>query len=820
MKSRALLLGALVLTAVPGLREASRSTGAPPEPASPAKEPAAVSFAKDVVPFLTKHCYACHGNGKKRADLALDKYQNEEAVQKDRQVWENVLHMLRGGEMPPKERPRPAAGEVEAALKAIDSVLTNLDCGKQRNAGRVTLHRLNKVEYNNTIRDLIGIDFKPAADFPNDDVGYGFDNIGDVLSLSPLLLEKYLGAAESILDQAIVITDPPKPTKNRLSGLRVSFGAGEIIPRGGPAILRAKGDVSNESFCDEGDYIIRAEVYGQQVGEEPVRAALRLNRADLQEFEVKAEQSAPATIEAKVRLKAGTARIGVSFLNPFSDPTIEDEKKRQRQLFVRNIIVDGPYNPPPPTLPESHRRIMQIADCGLRIADFQVPASVQISALGAMPLGTGQPPFLQSATCNLRSAIPRAAARDIVTRFATRAFRRPVKAEEVERLLKLYDRAEAEGERFEQRIRLALAGVLVSPHFLFRVELDPLAAKPGTAYPLGEFELASRLSYFLWSSMPDEELFAQAGRGELRKNLEAQVRRMLDDPKSAAFVQNFAGQWLTLRKLAGVNPDPATFPNFDEELRAAMTRETELFFEAIVREDRSIFDLLDADFTFVNERLAKHYGIEGVKGKEFQRVKAPAHRGGILTQASILTLTSNPTRTAPVKRGKWVLDQLLNTPPPPPPPDVPELPNDKQLTGSLRKVMEQHRENALCASCHQRMDPIGFAFENFDAVGAWRDKDGDFAIDPSGVLPDGKSFKGPAELKAILKEGKKELFARCLTEKVLTYALGRGVEHYDRCAVDKVLEALEKNDYKTFTLLVEVVKSEPFQMRTATRGKK
>jgi mono/diheme cytochrome c family protein len=805
MKSRALLLGALALVIVPGLREASRGSGAPPESAAAAKGTAAVSFTKDVVPFLTKHCYACHGNGKKRAGLELDKYANEEAVQKDRNVWENVLHMLRSGEMPPKERPRPAPAEVESAVQAIDALLT-FDCTGPTNAGRVTLHRLNKVEYNNTIRDLIGIDFKPAADFPNDDVGYGFDNIGDVLSLSPLLLEKYLAAAEGILDQAIVIADPPKPTRNRLSGLRVSFGAGEILPRGGPAILRAKGEVSNESYCDEGDYIIRAEVYGQQLGEESVRAALRLNRADLQEFEIKAEQSAPATIEAKVRLKAGSARIGVAFLNPFSDPKIEDEKKRQRQLFVRNITVDGPYNPPPPTVPESHRRIMAWTP------QLAIPHAASLVSSGLTPFGFGTAIELGN------PSFQRETARAIISRFATRAFRRPVKPDEVTRFLKLYDEAEKEGERFEQRIRLALAGVLVSPHFLFRVELDPAGAQAGTAYPIGEYELASRLSYFLWSTMPDDELFALAAKGELRKNLEVQVRRMLDDPKSAAFIQNFAGQWLTLRKLAGANPDTKTFPNFDEELRAAMVRETELFFETIVREDRSIFDLIDADFTFVNERLAKHYGIEGVQGKEFRRVPAPAHRGGILTQASILTLTSNPTRTAPVKRGKWVLDQLLNTPPPPPPPDVPQLPEDKELKGSLRQVMEQHRASPVCASCHQRMDPIGFAFENFDAVGAWRDKDGDSAIDPSGVLPDGKTFKGPAELKAILK-GKKELFSRCLTEKMLTYALGRGLESYDRCAVDKILAALEKNDYRAFTLLVEVVKSEPFQMRTATGGK-
>src|SRR5262249_3889387 len=318
-------------------------------------------------------------------------------------------------------------------------------------------------------------------------------------------------------------------------------------------------------------------------------------RADVKEFEVKAQKSAPATLEAKVRLKAGTSRIAVAFLNPYRDPKATEPSQQQRQLFVRSIVVDGPYNAPPPPVPESHRRLM------------------------------AHPPGLP----------PREPARAIVTRFATRAFRRKATPEEVARLLSLYDRAEKEGDRFEKRVRLALCGVLVSPHFLFRVELDPPGAQAQTAYPVSEYELASRLSYFLWSSMPDEELFALAAQGRLRQNLDAQVRRMVKDPKSAAFVQNFAGQWLTLRKLDTVAPDPKVFPGFDEGLRSAMARETELFFEAVLREDRSILDFLDADFSFVNERLARHYGIAGVQGKEFRRVKLPATRGGILTHASI-----------------------------------------------------------------------------------------------------------------------------------------------------------------------------------------
>ncbi|HVW36795.1 MAG TPA: DUF1592 domain-containing protein, partial [Pirellulales bacterium] len=561
--------------------------------------------------------------------------------------------------------------------------------------------------------------------------------------------------------------------------------------------LYGSGSVSAQRFFEAGDYHLRVVAAAKQLGDEPVRAALKVDELEIKQFEIPPNATEPIVVEATARLESGTRRIAVEFLNPYRAPgpdgetgdgqktdgeknasekvdqqkaekdkpaaeakpaekslqtdekpeakkdekqpaerpkTPEEERaerrrrfferfkprepdERDRLLVVKEISFDGPYDPPPPVVPESHKRIMAHGE-GLA---------------------------------------PREAAREIVTRFASQAFRRPVEAEEVERCLILYDQSAAAGERFEDSVRLALARVLVSPHFLFRVELDPPGVEAGRDYPLGEYELASRLSYFLWSSMPDDELFSLAAANQLRLQLEPQIERMLKSDKSAAFLRSFAGQWLTIRKLDEVSPDPQTFPEFDDELRTAMIRETELFFEAIVREDRSIFDLLDADFSFVNERLAKHYGIEGVAGKEFQRVKLPANRGGILTQASILTLTSNATRTSPVQRGKWVLDQLLNTPPPPPPPDVPQLDEGKQLTGSLRERLEQHRAKAICASCHARMDPIGFAFENYDAIGRWRDKDGSFDIDSSGVLPDGQAFQGPAELKAILK-GKRDLF--------------------------------------------------------------
>jgi hypothetical protein len=470
-------------------------------------------------------------------------------------------------------------------------------------------------------------------------------------------------------------------------------------------------------------------------------------------------------------MKPGTGRVGVRFLNPTAAPI----DGKERVLYLKGVEIEGPFDPPPMVYPEAHERLM------------------------------AHTPGLP----------PREAAREIVTRFATRAFRRPAKPDEVERCLALYDAAEKKGQRFELRVRAALYRVLVSPHFLFRVELDPPGAAPGTTYAIGEYELASRLSYFLWNSMPDAELFSLAEKGQLRQNLEVQVRRMIKDPRSASFLHGFAEQWLTLRKLELVSPDPKLFPTFDNALREAMIRESLLFFETVVREDRSIPDLLDADFTFVNEQLARHYWIPGVKGKEFVRVKAPAHRGGILTQASVLALASNATRTSPVKRGKFVLEQILHSPPPPPPPelDIPELEEQKQLTGTLRQQMEQHRANPICASCHKRMDPIGFAFENFDAVGVWRDKDGNAPVNASGELPDGRKFDGPAGLKKILREDK-DVFVRCVTEQMLTYALGRGLEPYDRRAVNAIVDTLGKENDRFSTLLTEIVKSDPFQKRT------
>ena len=720
---------------------------------------AAPTYTRNVQPLLDKYCYSCHGNGKKKADLALDAYKDEAAISKDRKVWEKVLHNVRTREMPPENKPQPTQAERDLLANWIDAEIFKCDCNHP-DPGRVTLRRLNRAEYNNTIRDLVGVNFQPADDFPMDDIGYGFDNIGDVLSLPPILLEKYLAAATKILDAAL-ITEAPKP-------------AGRKFP-GGP--LLTFGEIfAKVDFPEDGEYILRAKAYGDQAGNEPARMALRLADKELKKFDVPGGENSPGVYEVRLPVKAGARQFAAAFLNDFYDPKGK-VGNRDRNLHVLELEVVGPIETALPALPETHRRIM-----------FRQPTA-------------GNKPEV---------------AREIIGRFARRSFRRPVTTDEINRLAKFVDLAAKEGESFEKGIKLALSAVLVSPHFLFRGELQPEPDNPKAIHPINEYALASRLSYFLWSSLPDDELFQLAEKKSLRKNLDQQVKRMLLDPKSRALVDNFAAQWLQLRNLKQMSPDPKEFASFDEPLRAAMLKETELFFETIMREDRSVLDFLDANYTFVNERLARHYGLTGVSGEQFQRVFFKDNqRGGILTHASILTITSNPTRTSPVKRGKWVLENILGTPPPPPPPDVPELSEDKTkvLSGSLRQRMEQHRENPLCASCHAQMDPIGFGFENFDGIGAWREKDGGFPVDPVGKLVSGESFNTPGQLRLILLKGKHDEFIRCLSEKMLTYALGRGLEYYDKCALEQIAKGLAKNKHKFSSFILEVVKSVPFQQR-------
>jgi mono/diheme cytochrome c family protein len=736
--------------------------------------------------LFTNYCTSCHGDkGRPKGGFNLVELMKKPDGDAALERWERLREMVAAGEMPPAKQPKPAGANVDQLLEWLDAKLTKAACEAPRKATLI-VRRLNRAEYDNTIRDLIGIDFHAADDFPSDDVGYGFDNIGDVLTLPPLLMEKYLAAAETIADRAIVADSRLEIPVRHIEVENLPKDAGGEKYDETARILASEGAIKARfnAASDPSDYLLRARVWGEQAGTEPVKLELRVDGKAVHTVEVKATEDAPAVIEKQLRLRPGRREISVAFINDYFDAENADEKQRDRNLIVDWLEIKGPLGAGR-ALPESHKRI------------FSVPTPAP-------------------------NADWRPAARQILERFANRAYRRPLKPVELDRLLKLVETAIHEKERFERGIQIAVEAILVSPHFLFRFEGPP---PPGSDPILRQYAIASRLAYFLWSTMPDEPLFDLAAKGRLDDSavLEEQVKRMLKDQRAGALIENFVNQWLTLRNLRIVNPDPKTFPNFNDALRGAMLRETELFAEYILREDRNLLEFIDADYTFLNERLAKHYGIDGVEGDQFRRVDLSkgSPRGGLLTQASLLTVTSNPTRTSPVKRGKWILEQILGTPPPPPPPDVPLLSEAKSavLSGSLRQRMEQHRADPNCATCHQRMDPIGFGFENFNAIGAWRDKDGDFAIDPSGVLPSGQTFQGPAELKSVLKQRRKE-FLRCLTEKLLTYALGRGTELRDRCLADQILEAVERDGFRSSRLLVTIVQSDEFRMKPGEGDKR
>lgn len=605
----------------------------------------------DIYPFFEEFCFSCHNDSKTEGGVDLESAALVTHLGENESMWERVLAMLESGQMPPSDERQPSDFDREDIASYIEEELDTAIAAMRPDPGRVTARRLNRQEYNNTIRDLLGVDTNPARVFPVDDSGYGFDNIGDVLTISPVLMEKYLAAAESVVDVAIgQEMDPPPAPKD-----------------------------------------------GEKARD-------------------------PMPVE-------------------------------QRKLFV----------------------------CG-----------------------------------HARGEHANGCADTILRQLASRAYRRPPSKSELKDLRQLYKMVIRDGGSVEDGIRLATEAVLVSPNFLFRFEGESDANDPDTIQYLNDFELASRLSYFLWSSMPDEELFELARADQLGdpEVLSSQIERMIADDKAWDFVENFAGQWLELRNLELVYRSRDQFPEWRGEVRSAMEQESYLFFDTILRENQSILTFLDADFTFVNETLAKHYGIEGVEGNKHQRIKlADRRRGGVLTQGSVLTLTSYPTRTSPVLRGAWVMQNILGTEPPPPPEEVPPLEDDpRKLTGTIRQQLEQHRADPTCASCHSRIDPLGFGLENYDPIGRWREAENEHPVDSSGILPTGEGFEGSAELRDILLRDP-ELFVRCFTEKMLTYALGRGVEPYDRPVVASIEESLAQNDYRFHTLIREIVLSVPFQMR-------
>jgi len=817
------------------------------------------SFEKTVLPVLSKSCFTCHNEKLQSGNLNLETFRDAKLAVRQPQVWEKVLDKVSTGKMPPPGMPAPSKAELTALNSWIETLLARSGVRRAENPGRLMARRLNRVEYNNTIRDLLAVHVRPADEFPVDDSGYGFDNVGDVLSVSPMLMEKYKAAAARVSRLAVFGEQfPSQPTKlirllNRRSpdgndvlsngnfgawfpySMRGAMYGSWTFPVDGEYELRLRianfrGDNAVQNLTEEERQRQaeerrkrieelqrqRAAQKGQPGARRPVR---EVTPEQLKAQEEAARKGAPprklvlsldgrpvfdtvvegtTTYEysrgeyvVRVPVKAGEHFIRASYpeLADLKDPRENLNPDMRRQLFVDYLEIVGPFRPSTES-PESYKRVFV---CG-------------------HPRGGHKP-----------ECAPR-----VVQNLIERAYRRPVTRDEIDSKVLLVRQAQKQGDSLEEGIEVALQAVLASPNFLFRIERDPkpsvgvAAAGAAAAHPISEYELASRLSYFLWGSMPDDELFRAAREQRLRRPgvLDQQVRRMMADSKAKNLVDNFAAQWLQLRNLGRTKPDPARFPTVDDELLDAMRRETALFVEAIIREDRSILDFIDAPFTYLNGPLARHYGIAGIDGEEFQRVTLdPEQRGGLLTQGAILTVSSYPTRTSPPVRGKWVLENLLGTPPPPPPPDVPVL--DESKLGevqSMRARMEQHRKDPTCAACHKMMDPIGFGLEGYDAVGSWRTMDGKFPIDTSGTLPDGQTFRGAKDLKQILK-AQFGTFTRNLAVKLLTFALGRGLESYDRTALDQICAKTAASDYKFSAMVMEIVNSKPFQMRSAEGGK-
>ncbi len=725
-------------------------------------------FRKHVQPFLTRHCIGCHNTRLKLANLDLQKYNSTSAVLAAQDVWDKAARKIRNREMPPKERPAPSQQEIDRLMAWLNAQYLRYDRTAKLDPGRVTARRLNRAEYNNTIRDLVGLDLRPAEAFPADDSGYGFDNIGDVLSVSPALMEKYLTAAGRIARASIAVPPQYKETSDRYRSDRVK-------PAGLPGSIEIR-----HNFPVEADYQLRLGFAGRRATpEDQLQFILYLDGEELQRFDAMTPPNRPRVGDLRIRAPAGRRHLRAQVADLAGKPITED-----KGILVEYLDIRGPYDPAPLVPPASHKMLLV---CGEWPGNYDEP-------------------------CLKR----------MVGEMARRAFRRPVGPAEIERFFRHVALARQDNEPPEQGLRYALQSILVSPHFLFRIEQDRKPNDPKAAYPVDDFELASRLSYFLWSSMPDEPLFELAWNRQLRKPgaIDNQVRRMIADPRFSGFIDNFVGQWLELRNLGEVKPAPEKFPEFDEELRDAMRRETGMYVESVARQDRSILEFLDSNYTFVNQRLARHYGIEGVTGSEHRRVALTnGQRGGLLTHASLLTVSSYPTRTSPVIRGKFLLENFLNAPPPPPPPNVPNLEESGVgVTGSLRQQLERHRTNTVCASCHTRMDALGFGLENYDAIGRWRVMEGKFPVDSSGELPGGRKFSSPAGLRTILLKDKDD-FAQCLAEKMLTYALGRGLESYDRPAVRQIVRNVAASGYRFQRLMTEIVKSAPFQMRRAEGGR-
>ncbi|WP_395138469.1 DUF1592 domain-containing protein [Armatimonas sp.] len=796
-----------------------------------------IVFEQALWPYFAKNCVACHDTKTKAGGLDLLSLKRGGSATRSREEWESVLSKVKTGEMPPQGSPKPSQAESRALLRQIEAELERVDRAAPPTPGSVTAHRLNRAEYNNTVQELLGVSFRPADEFAQDDSGYGFDNIGDVLSLSSSQMEKYVAASEKIARVALFGPELLQPALARHEASGRNIVVGPTIPASYDVTgLNVPNSLhTTHRFPVDGEYVFRFGLNGTRpLGSEPLPFGLWIDGKKVQTLTIDAEGASGfsfdrqdlsgRTLECRVKVKAGDHWVAATIERMYEGlpPEFSGPSPSKRKVVPREFKLPPGF--PPERAEEFRKRFEERKKEKVPANDARVSA-VEIGGPYAQTQGPSAASLRKIFVCgHLQGGHAPACTPKIVGNLARRAFRRPVTPQEIARLSHLVGLAQKNGDSYEEGIGLAVQGILVSPHFLFRIERDQPLAKPNTPQLLTQHELASRLSYFLWSSTPDDALRACADSQTLRKPgvLEAQVQRMLASPKSHALAENFAGQWLQFRALESVKPDRSRFPEFDEYLRLSMRQETELFFDSIVKEDQSILTLLLGKYTFLNERLASFYKIPGITvvGPTFRKVDLTGTaRGGILTHASVLTVTSYPNRTSPVLRGKWILENILNAPPPAPPPGVPNL--DVSAVGSatsLRQQLEEHRKNPTCASCHARMDPLGFGLENFDAIGAFRKNDGTVAIDSSGSLPDGRTFQGADGLRTILKTDSGE-FAQCFATKLLTYALGRGLERYDRAAVSAITKSSAAKNYRFSSLVQAIVTSKPFQMRQSKGSK-
>lgn len=809
---------------------------------------AADDWQKTGLPLIREYCIDCHNADFQEAELDLEPFPTAASLVEDRGHWEKVLQRVEFGAMPPDDAAQPTEAERETLIAAIEGALYGSDCDLDPKPGRVTIRRLNRAEYNNTIRDIFGQDLRPARAFPSDEVGAGFDNNSDVLSLPPMLFERYMTAAEQIAAAVILDPDEIERVDVERSGDSLHIvGEGRVGSFYKHFLLKDSFAWAEFSVPVDGQYRIRVAAAAPQPDRSPV--TLRVYNQEgkpLKTLEYKhAEGAGTHSHSFETTLTAGNHRLLLAEVEvPKTEETADTgttedaekanaekanaeqkdaEKEGSEPSDQAEAIFAGAAKLDEKVIAEARARQGKPLEVSRNINHDEVHFSVKSISLSG-PIGT-PPQLIPEGHKRVIKAHPSKdtsvaeAARPGMEWLLRRAFRGPVEASTVDAYLQLVEQAHSREKSFERAMRVGVASVLVSPRFLFRVEVPPKDAAPGDIVPLTDHQLASRLSYFLWSSTPDETLLKLADEGRLSDEavLRQEVERMLADPKADALADNFASQWLGIRNLQTAEPDPERFKEFNDELREAMRQETRLLFLEIMRSDRSILDLLDADETFLNESLAKHYGIEGVEGDHFRRVSlAGTPRRGILTHASVLTLTSNPTRTSPVKRGKWILENVLGTPPPDPPPGVPELEETASVDAdaSLREQLEIHRSDPTCASCHRMMDPLGLGFENFGVTGGYREMDGRHPVDASGELPGGATFNGAIELIEILREHNGEQFARTATERLLTFALGRELRFDDRCVVDEIVEKSGEQNYRFASIATEIVLSPAFRAYT------